>query len=99
MVGPGIQQKNTEKRGKWDTNTVGPRIWRETLKNVENEKYTQQTWTMARKLKKVENETQTLFDLEYGKKHSKMWKMTNTQCRTWMMARKLKNVENGTQTL
>ena len=54
---------------------------------------------MARKLKKVENETQTLFDLEYGKKHSKMWKMTNTQCRTWMMARKLKNVENGTQTL
>ena len=33
--------KNTEKRGKWDTNTVGPRIWLETLKNVENEKYTQ----------------------------------------------------------
>ena len=48
---------------------------------------------MARKLKKVENETQTLFDLEYGKKHSKMWKMTNTHCRTWIMARKLKNVK------
>ena len=61
--------KNTEKRGKWDTNTVGPRIWLETLKNVENEKYTQQTWTMARKLKKVENETETLYDLEHGDKH------------------------------
>jgi len=54
---------------------------------------------MVGKLKKVENETQTLFDLEYGEKHSKMWKMRNTQCRTWIMARKLKNMENGTQTL
>ena len=27
------------------------------------------TWNMARKLKKVENETQTLCDLEYGEKH------------------------------
>ena len=54
---------------------------------------------MARKLKNVENETQTLFDLEYGEKHSKMWKMRNTQCRTWIMARKLKNMENETQTL
>ena len=32
------------------------------------------TWNMARKLKNVENETQTLFDLEYGEKHSKTWK-------------------------
>ena len=49
---------------------------------------------MARELKNVENETQTLFDLEYGMKHSKMWKMRSTQCRTWIMARELKNVEN-----
>ena len=27
------------------------------------------TWNMARKLKKVENETQRLFYQEYGKKH------------------------------
>jgi hypothetical protein len=47
----------------------------------------------------VENETQTLFDLEYGKKHSKTWKMRNAHSGTWIMARKLKNVENGTQTL
>jgi hypothetical protein len=29
---------------------------------------------MTRKLKNMENETQTLFDLEYGGKHSKTWK-------------------------
>ena len=26
------------------------------------------TWNMARKLKNVENETQTLYDFEYGEK-------------------------------
>ena len=36
---------------------------------------------MLRKLKKVENETQTMFDLEYGEKHSKIWKMRNAHCR------------------
>jgi hypothetical protein len=29
------------------------------------------TWNMARKLKNEENETQTLFYLEYGEKYSK----------------------------
>ena len=29
------------------------------------------TWNMARKMKNVKNETQTLFDLEYGKKTEK----------------------------
>ena len=32
--------RNTEKREKWVTHTVGPGIWRETLKNVENVKCT-----------------------------------------------------------
>ena len=41
----------------------------------------------------------TLYYLEYGKKHSKTWKMRNPHRRTWNMARKLKNVENETQTL
>ena len=27
------------------------------------------TWSMARKLKKVQNETQTLYNLEYGEKY------------------------------
>ena len=42
---------------------------------------------MARELKNVENETQTLFDLEYGKKNSKACKMKNTHCRSQNMAR------------
>ena len=52
------------------------------------------TCNMGRKLKNVENETQTLFGLEYGEKHSKTWKMRNAHCRTWSMARKLKIMEN-----
>jgi hypothetical protein len=48
---------------------------------------------MARKLKIMENETQTLFDLEYGEKHSETLKMLNAYCRTWNMVRKLKIME------
>ena len=54
---------------------------------------------MARKLKNVENETQTLFDIEYKDKHSKTWKMRNAHLRTWSMARKLKIKENEKHTL
>jgi hypothetical protein len=39
--------------------------------------------------------TQTLFNLEYGEKNSKTWKMGNAHCRTWDIARKLKIIENG----
>ena len=49
------------------------------------------TWNMARKLKNVENETQTLFDLEYGEKHSKTLKMRNAHNRTYSMGRKTEN--------
>ena len=45
---------------------------------------------MDRKLKKVENETQTLFDLEYGKKYSKTWKMRIAHDKTWSMVRIMK---------
>ena len=48
---------------------------------------------MVRKLKNVENETLTLYDQEYGEKHSKTWKMGNAQCRTCNMARILENVK------
>jgi hypothetical protein len=54
---------------------------------------------MARKLKKVENETQTLFGLEYGKKHRKTWKMRIAQCSTWNMAKNMKNRKNEKFTL
>jgi hypothetical protein len=49
---------------------------------------------MGRKLKNLKNEIQTLFDLEYGKKYSKKYKLRNAHCRTWNMARKLKIIEN-----
>ena len=54
---------------------------------------------MPTKLKNVENETQTLYDLEYGEKHLKTWKMRNAHCRTWSMSRKLKIMENEKHTL
>jgi predicted double-glycine peptidase len=40
------------------------------------------TWNMTRKLKNVENETQTLFDMEYGGKNLKLWKFRNAHYRT-----------------
>jgi hypothetical protein len=49
------------------------------------------TWNMEKKLENVKNETQTMFDLEYGEKHSKIWKIINAHCRTWSMALKLKS--------
>ena len=32
--------RNTEKREKFEIHIVGPEIWRETVKNMKNEKYT-----------------------------------------------------------
>jgi hypothetical protein len=57
------------------------------------------TWDMARKLKNVENVTQALFVLEYGKKHSKTWKMTNAHCRTCSMSRILRKKNGKSDTL
>ena len=37
ILGPGLWCE-TEKRGKWDTNSVWHGMWWETLKNVKNEK-------------------------------------------------------------
>ena len=47
------------------------------------------TWNMVRKLKIVDNETQTLFDMEYGEKHSIMWKMRNEQLQDIEYGRKI----------
>jgi hypothetical protein len=56
-------------------------------------------WNMVRKLKNVENETKKNFQLEYGKKFSKMRKMRNAHCMTWSMAIKLKIMKNEKHTL
>ena len=52
------------------------------------------TWIIARKQKNMENETQTVYDLKYGKQHSNTWKMRNAQSRTWSMVRNVKIIEN-----
>ena len=49
---------------------------------------------MATKLKNVEKETQTLYDLEYVEKHWNRCKMRNAHCRTWNSAKKLKYMQN-----
>uniref|UniRef100_A0A0V1KJY3 Uncharacterized protein n=1 Tax=Trichinella nativa TaxID=6335 RepID=A0A0V1KJY3_9BILA len=71
-VGPGLWRGNRkrtwnmarkltiEKRGNGENHIVGHEIWRETVKNL--------NWIVERKLKNVENKTQTLYDLESGEK-------------------------------
>ena len=52
------------------------------------------TWNMTRKQKNLKNETQTNFDLEYGGRNSKTWKIRNIHCKSWNIERKLKMIEN-----
>ena len=59
--------RNTEKRAERETHTINSKICQETVKNVNNEKYS--TWILAKILKNVENETKTQLDLEYAEKH------------------------------
>ena len=47
----------------------------------------------------MKNETQTMFDLKDGEKHSNTWKMRNVHCRTWKKVRKLKIMQNEKHTL
>ena len=56
------------------------------------------TWSLARKLKIMENEKHTLQDLEYGENQLKNVKKVKYTSRTWAMASKLKKVENETHT-
>ena len=49
------------------------------------------TLNMTRKQKKMKNETQTNFDMKYGRKHSKTWKIRNAHCRTWNNVEKTEN--------
>ena len=46
-------------------------MWQETVRNVETIHTQCRTCIIARKCKKLQNETQTLYDLEYGQKQSK----------------------------
>ena len=55
-------------------------------------------WNMARKLKNVKNEKQTLFIWNMAR-NNKNVKNKNAHCRTWSMAGKLKIMENEKHTL
>jgi hypothetical protein len=48
---------------------------------------------MARKMKNMENEKRTMYDLKNGKKTPKDMEKENANCRTWKMSRILKIVE------
>ena len=74
-----------------EKHTVLPGVWQETLKTGQMRNAHFRTWNKVRKQKNVINETQTLFHLEYSKKHSKKRKIRNEHCRTWIMAKKLKS--------
>ena len=53
--------KKTEKCGKWDPNTVGTRIWWETLKKKVNMRYAHfMPWNMAKNIQTMENKNCTL---------------------------------------
>ena len=82
-----------------EKHTVLPGVWQETLKTGQMRNAHFRTWNKVRKQKNVINETQTLFHLEYSKKHSKKRKIRNEHCRTWSMARELKSMENEKHTL
>ena len=47
-----MAKKKTEKRGKLDTNSVGPGVWQETLKKVKHEKYALQDQDCGEKTEK-----------------------------------------------
>ena len=38
----------------------------------------------------VEDDAQTLYEQEYGKKNRKIWKRRKDQCKTWNMSRNSK---------
>ena len=64
-------ERNTKKRGKGEMHIIGLGVWREncTSWNIRNTKYS--TCIIGRKLKNVENEIQTLDDMDYGEKTEK----------------------------
>ena len=66
-----MAKKMKKKSGKRETHTVGPGIWRDTLKNQKTRNAHQRTWNLARKLKNVENEKCSLQELEYVQKSEK----------------------------
>ena len=66
--------------------------------NVKNEKFHCSTWIMVRKVKNLENETQTLYDLECGEKTEKRanWDTNNVSPVIWYETLKNMQIEKYT---
>ena len=48
--------------------TIGPGLWQENCKSWKIRNTKCSTWIMGKKLKNVENEIQTVNDMDYGEK-------------------------------
>ena len=83
-VGPRIWQDNW-KCGKWATHTVGCEIWRGKLKKLENGNVLCRTWNMARKLKIMEYQKNTVDDLKNDEITGKLekWEMHTVRHGIW----------------
>ena len=78
--------EKTENHEKWETHSVGRKIWRKTLNNLKNKKYILQDLNYDKKTEKnLDNETQTLQDMARNTQKSE--KSRCTHCKTWNMAR------------
>jgi len=68
-------------------------------KNLANEKCTLYDLEIGKKAKKSKKWDTTVFNLEYGEKYPKTFKMRNAHCENWSMVRKLKIMENEKHTV
>ena len=92
--------RNAQKRGKREMHTVGPGIWRETLKIMENEKCTLQNLEYGRKSENHGKcEAYTLQDLEYVEKTEKRGKLETHMVGPERWRESLKNVQNEKPTM
>jgi hypothetical protein len=69
------------------------------IEKCKNVKSTLRDLEYDKKTEKRGKVTPKLFDLEYGGKHSKTWKIRNAHYQTWNMARKLKIIKNEKRAL
>ena len=67
--------------------TLGPGIWQEALKNLENEKCTHQEMEYDEKPERGGKQEMHTVETGIWQETLKKWKMRNAHCRTWNMAR------------
>ena len=79
--------------------TLGPGIWQEALKNLENEKCTHQEMEYDEKPERGGKQEMHTVETGIWQETLKKWKMRNAHCRTWNMVRNLKISENEECTL